>query len=495
MASKVKPAPVQTDPAVRKLQEELKQQGYYSGPIDGNMGKETADAVKRRDSLQISRNTTEAAKNDPIAQATRFATEFGPYAAGGGLGYALSRTMAHKFDTQDAAQKDQVSRLANTRGVNPAAADQELNRLEKARGVRTAKQFMAPGAFIGAGQLTQNVIAPKFEDEETRKYINLSGTMENAAGTTLAAKQLYDTAMRGNPNDPVDVAKIRSANMPSTPLSQALGGGAASPATPGLTAASAAPGAPQAAPSHAPGSLKHMRLQAKELGIKGVSRMNKSSLAEALAKSHAENSGKRIRGPKTGIVAPLAAGALAYDAVRSPSQAEDGTQSPGGSVGEGLAAGAGAAGLTAGGGYGMSKLAQALSPVANSAMAGTGMALGPMSVSDMTDYSPDEMAQGRNFLARNLPQALQFGAVSKAREMATVPAPGARDDASMMARDQAALEERMPMASASALELPQEPAQEAASPYPPQITWRLQYMIKNGAPPAAIANFLNQAVR
>jgi hypothetical protein len=238
-----------------------------------------------------------------------------------------------------------------------------------------------------------------------------------------------------------------------------------------------------------------MRLQAKELGIKGVSRMTKSELAEALSKSHAENSGKRVRGPraKSGIIAPMIAGGMAYDAVRSPSEAGDGSATPGGSLGEGLAAGAGAAGMTAAGGYGLSKLAQALSPVANSAMAGTGMALGPMSAADMTDEfaSPES----RNWAARNFPSALRVGAVEDAYQMAQVPTPGARDDASMMARDQAALEERMPMASASALELPQEPAPEAASPYPPQITGRLQYMLRNGANPQQVASFLNQAIR
>lgn len=45
----------------------------------------------------------------------------------------------------------------------------------------------------------------------------------------------------------------------------------------------------------------------------------------------------------------------------------------------------------------------------------------PQMAVDMTDYSQDEMAQGRNFLARNLPESVQFGAVEDARQMAQVP--------------------------------------------------------------------------
>lgn len=45
----------------------------------------------------------------------------------------------------------------------------------------------------------------------------------------------------------------------------------------------------------------------------------------------------------------------------------------------------------------------------------------PSMVDAMTDYSPEERATGRNFLARHLPESMHVGAIGTAREMATVP--------------------------------------------------------------------------
>jgi peptidoglycan hydrolase-like protein with peptidoglycan-binding domain len=105
MAPKAKLAPANSspaeqagDPEVEKLQRELKRQGYYAGEIDGRMGKDTHEAVRRRDDAATSKNSVKvsennraakAAENDPVNQATKMATEAVPYASGVVAGTAL----------------------------------------------------------------------------------------------------------------------------------------------------------------------------------------------------------------------------------------------------------------------------------------------------------------------------------------------------------------------------------------------------------------------
>jgi hypothetical protein len=193
---------------------------------------------------------------------------------------------------------------------------------------------------------------------------------------------------------------------------------------------------------------------------------------------------------------PVAAGALAY--ALTPDRANAATGGPTGNITE-AATNAAAVGGTA---YGTGKLAQALGPNVMKALRTANEATLPSQIEGMTNYSPDELAQGRNFLARNLPQAMQFGEVAKARDMAQVPSPGARDDASMIARARDSQAQDMPLPSAAALRVPADipaPDPSGAPPgppsYGPNIDGRLKRMISLGAPPQAIVDFLNQAVR
>jgi hypothetical protein len=61
----------------------------------------------------------------------------------------------------------------------------------------------------------------------------------------------------------------------------------------------------------------------------------------------------------------------------------------------------------------------------------------PAMIDAMTDYSPDEIAQGRNWIARNIPAARHLGGgFQQGYEMAQVPEPGARSPEAMQARSQ-----------------------------------------------------------
>jgi hypothetical protein len=209
---------------------------------------------------------------------------------------------------------------------------------------------------------------------------------------------------------------------------------------------------------------------------------------QAPGQRHRDALGRFAKAPKGAVVPGLAA-ALAYGMTPDEAQAADGSTV--GGTGEAMTN----AGIAGGAAYGTSKLAQALAPALRGGLGMVGEAMAPASIDAMTDYSDADLAQGRNMLARTLPQALQGGAVDQARQMATVPERGPQ---AQMAQDQRLQAEAMPMQSAQALQIPEgipAPNPDGSSPYGEAIANRINRMVRLGAPPEAIANLLNQAVR
>jgi hypothetical protein len=429
---------------IKELQQFLKSRGYYNGPIDGKWGGGTTEgAVKLRadlvaeDTRATARADAEArgkeAENDPTARVTKLATEVGPYAVGAGAGYMLSRGMKRRFDTKDAAAATSVSRLARDRALNPAIAEQELNRLNRARMTRSGKQFMVPAALAGAGELTRRYLAPNFEDKQTRDAINLVATGEQAAATTLAAKQLYDVATRGSPNDPVDVATIRSrAAAPPQNALDAAGRQALPPSD--ETPAPRPNSARLIAAARAAGARGPLTKQAAAdyLAARGnVTPANRAAVAAELGAQPGERVGSVVRRlastrGASSIALPLIAGGLAYELAGEPAEAADGS----GAVAT-PANRLAAAGTAAGTAYGINKLAQALPAAANTAFSAVSR-MSPISmIDDMTNFVPiseeeNARAQGAenqtmNALARAMPQSLQFGPIRRASEMSQVP--------------------------------------------------------------------------
>lgn len=390
----------QNPDAVKKVQIWLRSRGYYNGPIDGKWGSGTTTAIaamrqeeatQQNAALEQQRLVTQKAEaeNDPAGQAMRFGTEFGPYAVGAGGGYLASRALKKQFANADIGQKDAVRRLAANTKLNPTAAANELERLNSARGMRTGLQFLAPAALLGGAAITRDVIAPQFsEDSSARKYINLAATGENAAGTVLGGKQLIDTVGRwASPNDPEDVAKIRSRAMPEESAPSSV---PASTMTHGERAVAAARAAGAT-------GIKTKAEAIQWLETPGnVTAENRAAVAEMLGPESSRNLPKvlnKLRGAGRYLL-PLAAGGLAYDAASSSAQAAG--ASPSEARGSGLLAGGVAGGATAGVGYGLSKLPSAAGPMLNVGAA-------PSVVDAMTDYSPEDIQAGRAWMSRNLP--------------------------------------------------------------------------------------------
>jgi hypothetical protein len=225
-----------SDPeAVKGVQQWLRAQGLYTGPIDGQWGPATTNAIKslrdeaaarqaqtieaqkQSQALEQQRLQTEATKaaNDPVNRLTRMGTEVAPYAAGLTLGGLKSYLSGRSAVRSDAAIAEAANRLANAQGVTPQAARDELNRLTTRRIRGKAGGFLPAALAFGAGAVTRDVIAPQFSDKQTRDIINAVGTGENAAGLGMTVGAVSNL-MRADPIDPVTRARIMSAGEPVT---------------------------------------------------------------------------------------------------------------------------------------------------------------------------------------------------------------------------------------------------------------------------------------
>lgn len=550
MASKAKPVQAKSDPVIEALQRELKQQGFYAGDIDGQAGEKTTNAVAAREAakqrnseLQIELLRAQGGKTTADAEAAASALEtarkqryegeassglgmatqsganLAAPAAGTALGMALGRGVNAGMD------KAQESRNTVLRG---AADDRMAGRttVEGAReGVRRAGAMppstgtgrvmsrMLPQAGLGALSLGKGAQVLSQSDPNAEFYPAMAdraaGLGYIGAGAGLAKQGMRYAAAPGVAPDAQALAIINSNQLRRTPaqgaLSKALTGEAIDMPADTSKPAIAAPEAP-AKPTAAPGTKAHMQAQAKDLGLKGVSKLSKSELATKLAEAMAEHGGKRTvakRVPKlpSGSGAAGIAGALAYG--MTPDRADAATGEPTGNTGQALTN----AGVAGGAAYGVSKLAQALGPVARGVMAGTGDAMAPTAIDSMTDYSPEDLQTANNWMAQNLPTQIMPGPARQVHDMAQLPA---RSDNAELAQAQRMQAEQMPMASAQSLQIPEgipapredgsDPfagSQEAAAPqgFSGNIQARLDRMIRLGAPPEAVATFLNQAVR
>lgn len=417
---------------VKELQIFLKTRGYYSGPIDGKWGGGTTEgAVKLRTELTTAANTardTETAKtegikaaNDPTARLTKMATEFGPWAVGVGAGIGTGIGVAKKFNKEDRLQSEAASRLAKARDITPQAGREGLTRMDSRRAWRSGKQFLGPAAFGGAGAFTSEVIAPRFNDDpETKKYINLAATTENAAGAGLASKQLLDLALRGDPIDQEDRARIMSRSAPppsATPDAPIL-------RTPAdrLTSAARAAGA----------TGKLTKQTAADYLANNVTPENRAAVATELGVGPGQKIASAVkklslsRKPSV-LIGPSIAAGVAYDAASSEAEAAGAT--PGEARTRGAVAGTGAAAVTGGAMYGASKLprlGRALGPAAN--------ALAAYSYADEAKgfrdaMPPEERGGPSSLLSHAMPAAMRG-----ARDVASIAsAPGRLRDAAVSA--------------------------------------------------------------
>ncbi len=442
---------------ISEAQKQLQSMGYSPGGTDGRLGDKTSAAMKAyRDDVAKAKGSEDArlmaeaakakaesdritAENDPTNRLTKMGTELFPYAVGGGLGTAVAHYGFGKpYAAADAAAKDSASRLAKAIQIDPGVREAQLDKMATGRNIRNAAQFAAPAALIGAGAATRNLLAPMFSDPQMQDIVKNVGTGENAAGMTMGVHQLVDMLRRGNPVDPVDEATIRSDAMRSRMTADQLERSTRAPV------AASAPSPAIAPPTEKPvaqtirnsdrlreavkatgGSSVANKSAAAEHLLSVVNNGNRAAVAKALGVSSGPNLDKRVKAAITALATKPGASSLAAATLAAglswggEAEAADGT--PAGTASQ-IGDAATAAGVAGGATYGMGRLLRALSPAATQAVGAAATGMTPGMIDDMTNYTPDEVAQGRNWIARNIPAARHLGGgFQEAYDMATVP--------------------------------------------------------------------------
>jgi peptidoglycan hydrolase-like protein with peptidoglycan-binding domain len=398
---------------VQAAQKDLQALGYDVKP-DGKLGPATSGAIgKYRSDISTAIDQQvhgqeaagRIAENNPVNRLTKLGSEVVPYGVGVGAGAAIGHYSGRGADE---ALGRQVKNLASTGGLHPAAREAELNAVLRRRTASDIGQFAGPALLAGGGYATRNYVAPMFSDPQARDVINSVGAGENAAALALGAHQAIgalNSLRKGQGVDPIDVARIRSGNMPPAPPELSSPPAASAPhatQTPvpnaeRLRNAVSATGAPIAAKA---GKTAHYNIMKKNLNA-----ANLPDVADALGLarnadrasvlSHARSIMK-LPG-RSAIFLPLAAGGLAYEMAGSD-RAEAATGAPAREPGFGERA---AAAATAGGAaYGAQKLMAKIPAGAGELAGGMGGPLTAMS------FDPLE-GESREATARNIDEARQ----------------------------------------------------------------------------------------
>lgn len=517
----------------KAVQQRLIDQGLYNGKPDGRFGggtqtalklaaereaaKETADRANatverankiREEELAIKRIDAETAKGQAatsnsaqqletarkqryednatsgMGMAAQSAANLAAPAAGTALGMALGRGVNMGMDVAQRGRNDVLKGVAADRMAGRTTVDGARQGAKLAGSMplsnpiaRTASR-MLPHVGLGALSIGKGAQILHESDPNGEFYPQMAdraaGLGYIGVGAGLAKQGLRYAAAPGVTPDAQSIAVINSNQLRPNgrpgALGQALSGQTIDLTADEVRPALPAPDAPAAAKAPTPGSKAYLAAQAKDMGLKVTTRMTKSQLADALTEAVTEHGAKRTvakKGPKLpGVAGAGIAAALGYAATPDRAEAADGSAGPLASRAEALTNAGLAGGAAAGTEYGIGKLAKALGPLAGKALSAASPMSGLMSVSDMTDMTPHEINQGRNFIARNAPALVIGPEMNKAYDMAQTP--------------QQAPEK-----------LSEGP--RADNGFHPAIQSRLERMVQLGAPPEAIASFLNQA--
>lgn len=463
----------------RARQDNLRAKELEIKALEAQGGKATADADAKKKEEEAKAAAVETARKQRYADdassglgmATQSASNLVAPAAGTALGMALGKGVNTAMDASQESKNRVLREAAQDRlaGVTTRDGAREGAKLAGAMPInntvaRTTAR-MAPHLGLGAISMGKGAQVLSESDPNSEFYPAMAdraaGLGYIGVGAGLGKQGLRYAFSPGVAPDAKSIAIINSnqlrRNGAQGPLAQALTAGSPAPAP---TPPQPAPAAPAALP--APGQR------------------------------HRDALGRFAKVPKGAGVPGLAA-ALAYSMTPEEAQAADGRTV--GGTGEALTN----AGIAGGAAYGTSKLAEALGKTGGAAIGMMGDASAPGLIDAMTDYSPDDIARGRNAVVRNVPAARHLGGgFAQAYEDAQLPSRGDRSEEAMQARAQDEQQQRMPMAAASSLQIPEgipAPNADGSSPYGQNIQGRVTRMLQLGATPEQVSAFLNQAVR
>jgi hypothetical protein len=412
--------------------------------------KSLSDQVQSvQNELSTAQETQQA--NSPYEQ-TRQALLFGaPLAAGVpfGIWKGTASTASAKNVLGERANK--LTELAkDVRSGDVPRGD--ANRTARSMGLLKTRPGSGPlvagGALMATGAL-HRAGAPYLAESEMGQDVNRAfGGFEAGIGTGLVGQQLV-----GGRNVPPyasasDVATITGKG-PEGETNRLLRG--QPQAAPALPPQQPAPAAAQPQPGPAMRHSDRLKQTVTAAGAKpgknktanvdaikrNLSADNMPDVAESLNLPRTANRStilQRLREiSKVGgrYVWPVTAGLVAYDAVTGDAEASNqpeveagtGNVSDGGVTNADRMRGA-VTGTAAGGAvYGGNRLLQAIPQSVKTAFSAGAPMLAPQMGADMTDYTPEETNQMRNWTARNMPAVSQFvgGYPEEAYDMAQVP--------------------------------------------------------------------------
>lgn len=416
---------------------------------------------------------TRAKQDDPVNQAIQYGKSVGVPVAAYGAGHVGGSKVGAAFDIDPEKNAEKVRKLAETlRGIDKTApaskaqASAIVNTYDKMPKSRGLTQFGAP-AVLGLSSLATQAGADHVEDPYLKEGLNVAANAERAGAGGMMFQQVIDTlrnktAVR-DAIDPTDTASIESARRqineggkfdrlqgpiasaaetarPTIDITPERPPVAAPPAPPALPPPDTEPstvkqrnsdrlistakgkGLPEGKLEAAAGKLT--KGTAAEHLLANINDGNRGAVAKALGVANGPNLQSRLvatikeMAAKPGASAIFAGVLGASMALSDEAEAADGS---GRGVGDRVKDAAVTGGAGAGLGYGGARLAQAIPALAKGLMA-TGEASAPASIDAMTNYSPDDYAEGGNLVARYAP-ALRHGSpgLEQAYDMAQVP--------------------------------------------------------------------------
>lgn len=388
----------------------------------GPVSKMTNSQMNRSIASGAAKAAERYAPSSAVGKMAGTAGRLGGYAAPAGVVYNEYLKYQQRADDQSRTESD---RLAN-------------------QGIANALLGTSTGIALDGGL---RVFYPPREPGEGRAMARINAARDYARRMDASDEaRALNPLMRGA-RPAVDITPpARAIDVTPEPARPAIPPPRTAPAAP------TEPAVPSTEPSAAPrsGTKAALVAQAKELGIKNAKNIPKADLATRVADTIRDQGTRRAPRLPKAAMGPVAAGAVgAAMGFSGDAEAADGTpRSMGSRLGDAAITG----GTAAGAAYGTNRLLRALPPTVGGAMRTAGAVLGPMSAGDMTDDFAS--AEARNWAARNFPEALQFGAVGEAREMATVPSPSPY--------------RQQPLAAAESLEVPSDipaPREDGTSPY------------------------------
>lgn len=438
------------------LQRQLQAQGLYSGPIDGISGNKMRAALNafkaiqqnsansaqqtrqleieaERERLRIQaaqRDAERKAEEDRInrereekekreAASDPLMETFVPFAAGAGVGGAYGELTNRGLNAFEAGNTRALNEIAREIGPTNKLTGSQLNRSRAVGAAQAAEKFM-PSSPIRQGLATAGRAA-SYGIPAAVVYNEYSNYQERAADKSLPEKERKANQQIANgllgvmtgigaeggrrfffPNREQGLGTAAMRVATARDFAKRMDDADAAKAAPKPTPVQPQAPEPKAAKVASVGSRGDLLEQAKKYRIPGRSSMSaeqlRDAVADAIKKGPPPKTSTAAKLLKSPALAPIAAGAMTYNAMTSDAEAATGDVT-GRDRAEAALGGAAAGGATAGGLYGARKIAEKAAQYAPNAMRFAARAAGPIGIG-MTAY---DTVQGINKLAHLSP--------------------------------------------------------------------------------------------